>query len=105
MDKTPEATTAHNIPHDPVLDPEHQHHHTHQHHTAFAEEGRTDEVVYSNDVLEKGVIAEPSPLDGSKTSSRDEEAAESYPQRTWYRRAMKQWRHAVHLVVWLLFTG
>ncbi|KAJ6050054.1 hypothetical protein N7499_010438 [Penicillium canescens] len=106
MEKSTEAT-AQAVPHDPVLDPEHQHHHTHHHHTTYAEEGRQDEVVYSSDVqFEKGVVPEPKPLDhDSKSSSRDEEAAESYPQRTWYRRAMKHRRHAVHLVVWLLFTG
>jgi CNT family concentrative nucleoside transporter len=106
MDKSTEAT-AQAVPHDPVLDPENQHHHTHHHHTTYAEEGRQDEVVYSSDVqFEKGVVPEPKPLDhDSKSSSRDEEAAESYPQRTWYRRAMKHRRHAIHLVVWLLFTG
>jgi CNT family concentrative nucleoside transporter len=92
---------------DPVLDPAHQHHHAHHHHTTYAEEGRQDEVVYSQDIqFEKGVVTEPTPLDHDSKSSRDEEAGESLPaNRAWLRRVGKQWRHMVHAVIWLLFTG
>ena len=96
---------------DPVLQPEHQHHHPHHHHTAFAEQGREDEVVYSKDAtFEKGIIPEPTPLDhGSKSQSqseKDEETGEAQPaKRPWHRRLRKQWRHVAHAVIWLLFTG
>ncbi|KAJ5206287.1 Na dependent nucleoside transporter [Penicillium cf. griseofulvum] len=105
MDKTQDPTgseVAHHV--DPVLDPENQHHHAHQHHTAFAEQGRQDEVVYTKDVpFEKE--PEPTPLE-QRSKNSDEETGENLPaQRTWYRRAGKQWRHMVHAVVWLLFTG
>ncbi|CAI7571953.1 unnamed protein product [Penicillium glandicola] len=108
MDKTQEAdpTGSHVVHHvDPVLDPENQHHHAHQHHTTYAEEGRQDEVIYSKDAqFEKGIEPEPTALDSK--SSNDEEAGENHPaKRTWYRRAGKHWRHMVHAVVWLLFTG
>lgn len=96
---------------DPVLDPENQHHHPHHHHTNFAEQGREDEVVYSNESsiekAEKG-IPEPTTLDHSNNSQseKDEEFAETQPAaRPWYRRAMKHWRHVAHAVIWLLFTG
>ncbi|OQE43080.1 hypothetical protein PENCOP_c003G07124 [Penicillium coprophilum] len=106
MDKTqevdPTGSQVHHV--DPALDPENQHHHAHHHHTAFAEKGREDEVIYTKDVpFEKG--PEPTPLEQSSKNS-DEEAGENLPaQRTWYRRVGRQWRHMVHAVVWLLFTG
>ncbi|CDM37879.1 hypothetical protein DTO013E5_6388 [Penicillium roqueforti] len=110
MEKTHEVDPAgsqvvHHV--DPVLDPEHQHHHAHHHHTAFAEQGRQDEVVYSKDVeFEKGIVPEQTPLDHGRKNSDDEEAGETLPvKRTWYRRVGKQWRHIFHAVVWLLFTG
>lgn len=110
MDKNQDADPAgsqvvHHV--DPVLEPENQHHHAHQHHTAFAEEGRQDEVVYSKDAeFEKGIVPEQTPLDHGSKNSNDEEAGEHFPaQRTWYRRVGKQWRHMAHAVVWLLFTG
>ncbi|KAJ5779718.1 hypothetical protein N7457_007438 [Penicillium paradoxum] len=111
MEKTQEVdpSTGPQVTHhvDPVLDPEHQHHHAHHHHSAFAEEGRTDEVVYSKDgEFEKGIVPEPTPLDHSGKLSNDEESGQEQPaQRTWYRRVLKQWRHMVHAVIWLLFTG
>lgn len=110
MDKNQEADPAgsqvvHHV--DPVLEPENQHHHAHQHHTAFTEEGRQDEVVYSKDAgFEKDIVSEQTPVDHGSNNSRDEEAGENLPaKRTWYRRMGKQWRHMVHAVVWLLFTG
>ncbi|CAG8905982.1 unnamed protein product [Penicillium egyptiacum] len=110
MDKTQDAgPTGSQVVHhaDPVLDPDNQHHHAHQHHTAYAEEGRPDEVVYSKDTqFEKGIVAEQTPLDHGSKNSNDEEAGETFPaKRTWYRRVQKQRRHIVHAVVWLLFTG
>jgi CNT family concentrative nucleoside transporter len=110
MDKTQvvDPSTGSEVLHhvDPVLDPSQQHHHTHHNHTARAEEGRKDEVVYSQaGEFEKGIVPEPTPLDHASKSS-DEEAGENYPaQRTWYRRVGKQWRHIVYAVIWLLFTG
>ncbi|CAI7612923.1 unnamed protein product [Penicillium manginii] len=98
---------------DPALQPEHQHHHTHHHHTTFAEKGHEDEVVYSKETtgFEKGIVPEPSPLDhASKSQSQstgDEEAGNSAEPaaRPWQRRLTKHWRHGMHLVIWLLFTG
>lgn len=105
VDPTTGSQITHHV--DPVLDPEHQHHHPHLHHTAYAEQGRQDEVVYSKDgEFEKGIVPEPTPLDHASKSSNDEEAGDNFPaQRTWYRRVGKQWRHIVHAVIWLLFTG
>ncbi|KAJ5190270.1 uncharacterized protein N7498_009255 [Penicillium cinerascens] len=94
---------------DPALQPEHQHHHAHHHHTAFAEQGREEEVVYSKDTaFEKGIVPEPTALDhASKSHSQsDEETGESQPaKRPWVQRTLRHWRKAVHAVIWLLFTG
>lgn len=94
---------------DPALQPEHQHHHAHHHHTAFAEQGREEEVVYSKDTtFEKGIVPEPTALDhASKSHSQsDEETGESQPAtRPWWKRALRHWRKAAHAVIWLLFTG
>lgn len=94
---------------DPALQPEHQHHHAHHHHTAFAEQGREEEVVYSKDTaFEKGIVPEPTALDhASKSHSQsDEEMGETEPaKRPWQRRMLKHWRHVAHAVIWLLFTG
>jgi CNT family concentrative nucleoside transporter len=108
----PENTAAddsleHQPPRDPALDPANEHHHAHHHHTAFAEKGREDEVVYSVDV--KG--PDPNSLDDSfpdkksKDMSDVEDLGEGHAKRPWQRRMLKQWRHAVHIVIWLLFTG
>ncbi|KAJ5662518.1 uncharacterized protein N7477_010134 [Penicillium maclennaniae] len=94
---------------DPVLQTEHQHHHGHHHHTAFAEQGREEEVVYSKDTaFEKGIVPEPSPLDhaSKNLSQSDAETGEFQPaKRPWQRRMLKHWRHVAHAVIWLLFTG
>ncbi|KAJ5322312.1 uncharacterized protein N7506_011442 [Penicillium brevicompactum] len=93
------------IPADPMLDPAHQHQHAHHHHTTFAEQGREEEVVYAQETTFDKGVPEPTPLEQSSKSS-DEEAGQNYPaQRTWLRRVGKQWRHIVHAVIWLLFTG
>lgn len=97
---------------DPMLNPENQHHHAHHHHTNFAEQGREDEVVYAHETTEqtdeKGIskVAMGAPSDDQSQNGKDEEAAATQPAaRAWYRRAMKQWRHVAHAVIWLLFTG
>lgn len=106
------ATEQHDIVHlDPALQPEHQHRHAHHHHTAFAEAGRDDDIVYSKDAnFEKSIVPEPSPLDhGSRSHSsaeKDAEAGETSPApRPFYKRVLKQWRHAMHAAIWILFTG
>lgn len=88
-----------------VLDPANQHQHAHHHHTAYAEQGRQEEVVYSHKIqLEKDIHE--TPQEHASKSSNDEEAGQTYPaHRTWLRRLRKQWRHIVHAVVWMLFTG
>ncbi|CAG7990641.1 unnamed protein product [Penicillium salamii] len=91
------------IPADPKLDPANQHPHAHHHHTAFAEQGREEEVVYAQDTFDKGV--EPAPVDTASKNSDEEAAQRSPAHRTWLRRVGKQWRHMVHAVIWLLFTG
>lgn len=67
-----------------------------------------DDIIYTKDVrTEKTVIPESSSLDssGQKKSDKDEEAGESYPQRSFYRRYSKYIKHVVYAVIWLLFTG
>ncbi|KAJ5482982.1 hypothetical protein N7539_006428 [Penicillium diatomitis] len=107
------ATEQQDVVHqDPALQPEHQHQHAHHHHTAFAEAGRENEVVYSKDAnFEKSIVPEPSPLDhGSRSlnssAEKDAEAGETSPApRPFYKRVLKQWRHAMHAAIWILFTG
>lgn len=117
MDKTPNSTTTHDAgtqisPYvDPALQPEHQHTHVHHNHTAYAEHGRQEEVVYTSDTaFEKGIVPDQTPLDhASKShsqSEKDEETGESQPaKRSWYQRMRKHSRHVIHAVIWLLFTG
>lgn len=96
---------------DPALDPANEHHHAHQHHTAFAEHGREDEVVYSKDTtFDKSVIpdaaVEHNSLNGKGDSNGDiEELGEGSAKRPWHRRMVKHWRHVFHAAVWVLFTG
>lgn len=97
---------------DPALQPEHQHQHAHHHHTAYAEQGRQEEVVYTNDTaFEKSIIPDQTPLDHasksrSQSEEKDAEIGESQPaKRPWHRRMCKHWRHVVYVVIWLLFTG
>lgn len=117
MDKTPNSNTTQDAGTqisgyvDPALQPEHQHTHTHHNHTAYAEQGRQEEVVYTSDTaFEKGIVPDQTPLDhASKSysqSEKDEETGESEPaKRPWYRRMRKHSRHVIHAVIWLLFTG
>ncbi|PLB50153.1 H+/nucleoside cotransporter [Aspergillus steynii IBT 23096] len=67
-----------------------------------------DDIIYTKEAhTEKRAIPESSSLDstGQKKSDKDEEAGESYPQRTFYRRYSKYIKHVVYAVIWLLFTG
>jgi CNT family concentrative nucleoside transporter len=97
---------------DPALNPANEHHHAHHSHTAFAEKGRVDEVVYTEGTTaEKSNIPEPSPQDHSaypeksKELSDVEDLGEGRASRPWQRRLINQWRHVAYAVVWLLFTG
>ncbi|KAL1964058.1 hypothetical protein VTN77DRAFT_7604 [Rasamsonia byssochlamydoides] len=97
---------------DPALDPANEHHHAHHHHTAFAEKGRDDEVVYAQGTtFDKSTIPDASPQDhppfqGKGQENTDiEDLGEGLAKRPWQRRLLKQWRHVAHAVIWLLFTG
>lgn len=97
---------------DPALDPANEHRHTHHHHTAFAEKDREDEVVYSQGTtFDKPTIPDASPQYHSSFQDKDrentdiEELGEGVTKRPWQRRLLKEWRHVVHAVIWLLFTG
>jgi CNT family concentrative nucleoside transporter len=97
---------------DPALNPANEHHHPHHNHTAFAEKGRQDEVVYTEGTTsEKSNIPDHSPQDHSslpekgKEISDVEDVGEGRAQRPRQRRLIKQWRHVAHAVIWLLFTG
>lgn len=102
-----EDPRQHQPPRDPALDPANEHHHAHHHHTVFAEKGREDEVVYALDAK----VADPAAVDASsqdkisKDISDVEDLGEGRAKRPWQRRVLKQWRHAAHAVIWLLFTG
>jgi len=57
---SPQTHVARN--NDPALDISHEHHHAHLHHSAFAEKGREDEVVYTaGTTFERSMIPEPEP--------------------------------------------
>ncbi|PGH04674.1 CNT family concentrative nucleoside transporter [Blastomyces parvus] len=100
---------------DPALDPAHQHHHAHHQHSAFAEKGREDEVVYAKGI-DPSNIPDQSPLDhGSQSQSEtkpsgDVEAGEE-DRETGSRFSRFRKRHrahfsmATHAVIWMLFTG
>jgi hypothetical protein len=97
---------------DPALDPANEHHHAHHNHTALAEKGREDEVVYTQGTtFEKSAIPDASPQDHSSLQEKDqgntdiEDLSEGYAKRPWQRHVLKQWRHVAYAVVWLLFTG
>lgn len=100
--------SAEALPHsDPALEPANEHHHAHRHHTAFAEQGREDEVVYSKDTtFEKPTIPDHGPSPEKNEGKGDiEEVGASVAKRPWHRRLLKHWRHVAHAVIWLLFTG
>lgn len=89
---------------DPALNP------VHRQRSASGEEN-VDDMVYSKHVsLEKdSTISTANPLD-SKTKSRSEKdleggEGETTPPRAWYWRALRHWKRALFIVVWLLFTG
>ena len=119
---------------DPVLDIAHEHHHTHLHHSAFAEKGRHDDIAYS-----KGTTAEPSvipdadPMDnalhrrkhperrekdiekngGFSTDDIDRDSVipvggagdEEDPQGHAFSRFYAKYRIFFHIFIAMLFTG
>lgn len=65
---------------DPALDPAHEHHHAHLHHSARAEEGRHDDVVYSIGTTgEKSTIPDQDPMDHNLHRRHH---PEHHPERT-----------------------
>ncbi|OAX80204.1 hypothetical protein ACJ72_05466 [Emergomyces africanus] len=100
---------------DPALDPANQHHHAHQHHSASAEKGHQDDVVYTKGI-DSSNIPDVSPLDhGSRSPSDtkptgDVESGE-YDGENSSRLGRFREKHrahfviATHAVIWLLFTG
>lgn len=97
---------------DPALNPANEHHHAHHNHSALAEKGHQDEVVYTEGTTaEKSNIPDHSPQDHSaytekgKEISDIEDLGEGRAARLWQRRLIKQWRHVAYAVIWLLFTG
>ncbi|KKA23073.1 H+/nucleoside cotransporter [Rasamsonia emersonii CBS 393.64] len=87
-------------------------HHAHHNHTAFAEKGREDEVVYTQGTtFDKSTSSDPSPQvhppfqEKGQGNTDVEDLGEGLAKRPWQRRLIKQWRHVAHAVVWLLFTG
>lgn len=102
--------------HDIALDPTHEHHHKSHNHSAFAQKGHEDDVVYTTGTtFEKSNIPDPSPQDQSylqekgshETTDLDEEVGEGEApaKRPFYRRALRHWRPVLHLTIFLLFTG
>jgi concentrative nucleoside transporter, CNT family len=116
---------------DPALDIAHEHHHEHLHHSAAAEKGREDEVVYSMGTTgEKSNIPDADPMDhalhdrhhpertgkrddigidynttekgyGSEEHSGDDEAARGHRWKRFYR----HYKIFIHLVILLVMTG
>ncbi|PGG95593.1 hypothetical protein AJ79_09966 [Helicocarpus griseus UAMH5409] len=100
---------------DPALDPAHQHHHEHHQHSAYAEKGREDEVAYTKDADSK--MPDTTPLDrgsgshsdtnkpaGDVEAGQDGEEKSNIISRIWTR-YRAQFIIAIHIVIWLLFTG
>ena len=110
---------------DPALDPAHEHHHTHLHHSERAMAGREDNMMYS-----KGTTDEPStiphqdPLDNALNRRHhppDQKAgitvtdaekgglspvqSEEDPQSHTFARFYSRYKIFFHLFIWLLFTG
>ena len=110
---------------DPALNVDKEHHHGHLHHSANAEKGREDKVVYSKGTtFEKSTIPHQDPQDHALhrrayqgDSKRDVEVAdaeqdglspissEEDPQTHTFSSFYSRYRIFFHLFVWLLFTG
>ena len=133
VDVTAKASHQHNasaqqrvVPNNnPALDISHEHNHGHLHHSAHAEQGRDDEVVYSKDTtFEKSSIPPQDPQDhdlhrrhlgnetkiatgavdaekGTLSPIRSEEDPQTHTVSTFYAK----YRIFFHVFVWLLFTG
>ena len=115
---------------DPALDRAYEHHHAHIHHDANAEEGREDEVVYTEgttfeprvtphqdaqdhrlhrqkqaEPMEKSVKSNADSEGGSTSVGlghiQSEEDPQTHAGSTFYQR----YRIFFHLFIWLLFTG
>ena len=105
---------------DPALDKSHQHHHDHVHHSANAEKGRTEELLYSQGTtMEKSTIPQQNPQDrdlyGIKLADSVKSPTvlpeigdlrpEEDPQTHTFSNFYKRHRVIFHLLLWLLFTG
>ena len=110
---------------DPALDISREHNHGHLHHSARAEQGREDGVVYSKDTTsEKSTIPHQDAQDhdlhrrhlgnetkmatetvdaekGTLSPVRSEEDPQTHTLSSFYAK----YRIFVHLFIWLLFTG
>ena len=120
------SAQQHVIPNnDPALDILHEHHHGHLHHSAHAERGRDDDVIYSKGTtLEKNTIPHQDPQDhdlhrrhlvmetkmateavdaekGALSPVRSEEDPQTHTLSTFYAK----YRVLFHLFIWLFFTG
>lgn len=115
------------INNDPALDTAREHHHTHLHHSAHAEEGRHDDLMYSKGTTDersiiphqdhqdhnierrkKAVVSGANPeitesaMDTEKaTYSSEESDPQSHRLSSFYRK----YRLFFHLIIWLVFTG
>lgn len=126
---SPQTGVAYNS--DPALDISHEHAHAHLHHSANAEKGRTDNVVYTAGTThEPSVIPNPDPQDDylrrrnqGSTDKKDLSAVDvemekgaispiptstetaDDPQRHKLSGMYARFKPAVHGLIWLLFTG
>lgn len=109
---------------DPALEPSHEHHHDHHiNHTAFAEQGREDEVVYvKGEPGDTPHVPAPGPLDHGHCTQTDKEpiagdiealsGSDELGEPTWrgkVRRFVKRHRRhfvmCLHAIIFMLFTG
>ena len=110
---------------DPALDPAHEHHHTHLHHSERAVAGREDDMMYSKETTdEPSTIPHQDALDHALNRRHhlpDQKAgvnvtdtekgglspiqSEEDPQSHTFARFYSRYRIFFHLFVWLLFTG
>ena len=133
VDVTADAPQTHNgsaqqhvVPNnDPTLDISHEHNHGHLHHSAHAEQGREDDMLYAKGTtLEKSTIPHQDPQDhdlhrrhlgnetkmatetvdaenGTLSPVRSEEDPQTHTLSSFYAK----YRIFFHLFIWLLFTG
>lgn len=94
----------------PIEDPtEPVHHRTNTlHQSTSAEKGHDGDETYSKGMaVEKETISEPTALETNpkSESDKDVEGGETTPVRVWYKRALRHWKLAFFVAVWVLFTG